>query len=145
MLNRQMSINPHNLIPFPMMNLVAGKAPEGIQKPNEIKYVSIKQLNLQKHKLATDNLSKCMVKWSSSPLFVFLQEPWTHKGRIAGFPRKTQIFARAKPRAAILASPDMKVWAIDEFSTPDVMTCLWKTDNEECPEIIIVSVYSDIN
>src|SRR6266487_2692394 len=77
--------------------------------------VSFKQINLQKSKVATSNLSKCLVDWSNSPLLVFLQELATHKGRIGSLPRGTQIFAESNARAAILTTPGLKVWPMPDF------------------------------
>src|SRR6266496_1445114 len=93
------------------------------------------------------NLSECLVEWSRSPLLVFLQEPWTSKtsGRIRSLPRGTQVFSANHPRAAILATPELKLWEMPELTTQDVASCLWKTDYAPNPEIILVSVYSDIN
>ena len=87
-----------------------------------------------------------MTQWSNSPLFALLQEPaTTSKGKIESFPRGTQIFADGlHPRAAVLATPDLNVWAIPEHTSRDVAVCLWKTSSLQFPEVIIISVYSDI-
>ena len=54
-------------------------------------------------------------------------------------------FAAKNPRAGILASSDLKVWSLPNLTTPDVSSILWKTEDEYIPEIVVISVYSDIN
>ena len=108
--------------------------------------VLFKQLNLQKSELATTNLISNLVKWSDSSVLVFLQEPWTPKsGKISSLPRGTQMFSvpNAMPRSVILATPD-NIWQMADYTTKDTVSCTWKTGNALFPEIIIVSVYSDI-
>ena len=107
-------------------------------------FVSFKQINLQKSKVATSNLSKCLVDWSSSPLLVFLQEPWTSRGKICSLPRGTQIFAEPNARAAILATPEMKIWPMPEYSTGDMTCCQWITDHARFKTVVLISMYSDI-
>jgi ribonuclease HI len=109
--------------------------------------IACKQLNLAKSQIAMANLAKCLVDWSCSPLLVFLQEPWTPatSGRIGSMPRGTQIFSAHKPRAAILATPDLKLWPMPDFTSQDVVAVIWKTGYARYPEIIVVSVYADIN
>ena len=71
-------------------------------------HVLIKQLNLQKSKVATANFAKCMIEWSRCSLFALLQEPaTTTKGKIEFLPPGTQVFAASQPCAAILATPDL--------------------------------------
>jgi ribonuclease HI len=135
-----MSSSPHDKVIFPMMIEMAGEVPEGY-----FKFISLKQINLQKSKLALANLSSCLVEWSSTPFFVFLQEPWTYKGRIVSLPQGTQVFAADSPRAAILTSSEMKAWPMTGSMSKDVAACIWKTGNKEFPEIVLISVYADIN
>ena len=108
--------------------------------------IIFKQLNCAKSKSATANFGNCITKWSSSPLFALLQEPaTTTSGKLVSFPRGTQVFADGlHPRAAVLATPDLNVWAIPEHTSRDVASCLWKTNSLQFPELIIISVYSDI-
>jgi ribonuclease HI len=108
------------------------------------KTVTFKQINLQKSAMATSNLAAKVSDWSSSPLLVFLQEPATHKGRLVSFPAGCQTFAGSKPRAAILASSDLNVWAMESFTTSDITACHWKTNQTSVPDIILISVYMDI-
>jgi ribonuclease HI len=113
---------------------------------NKINRILFKQINLAKSHAAQANLAKCLVEWSCLPLFVFLQEPATSKrGKILSLPRGTQVFSADEPRTAILATPDLKVWPMSDFMSKDVATCLWKTDDALVPEIILLSVYADIN
>ena len=109
--------------------------------------IQFRQINLAKSKVATANFGSCMVKWSDNSLFALIQEPATTKrGRIESLPRGTQTFsAGLHPRAAVLATPELNVWAMPEHTSRDVASCLWKTDSTDFPEIIIISVYSDIN
>jgi hypothetical protein len=105
-----------------------------------------KQINLQKSGLASGNLAKSMINWSKLPLFVLMQEPAVQKGgSISGLPKGTQVFAGKTPRAAIAATRDLNAWAMDDFTTNDIAACLWLTGQEEVPEIIIMSIYFDIN
>ena len=106
--------------------------------------VLVKQLNLQKSKIATANFSHKMTEWSRNSLFALLQEPAISKGgKIASLPRGVQVFAARHPRAAILATPGMDVWALPSLTTPDVAVCLWKTGHPDFPTIAMISVYSD--
>ena len=142
----------NNVITVPDDDTPSSKADgsEGYQTnklSTKIEYISFKQINLANSQIAIANLSKCLAEWSCTPLFVFLQEPWTsaRSGKISSMPRGTQIFSAPHPRAALLATPEMKVWPMPDFVTKDVVACLWKTDNGMYPEIILISVYSDIN
>ena len=64
--------------------------------------------------------------------------------RIVGLPRSTQCFfdkSGTRPRAAVIAPRNMKLWFVSELSTPDLAICLWRNGPEE---IYIVSGYFDI-
>src|SRR5712671_6366246 len=134
----KMSIRAHSNLQFPMMKRMAREA-------NEEQFIFIKQINLQKSKLALANLASCLVEWSSTPFFVFLQEPWTNNGRITSLPRGTQVFAAQHPRAAIVTTPEMNAWPMTGMMSSDVAACIWKTGNKSVPEIVLISVYADIN
>ena len=47
------------------------------------------------------------------------------------------------PRAAIFASKDLDLWPVAEFTTRDVVPCLWVTGKKSLPEILVVSVYME--
>ena len=107
--------------------------------------VLFKQLNLAKSKAAQASLAQHLVSWSCRPLFVFLQEPAISRGKVESIPRGLTCFATKNPRAAILATTDLQVWALPTLTSPDVAACRWKTGNLNFPEIVVISVYSDIN
>lgn len=107
--------------------------------------IMFRQINLQKSKVATNNLSSCMHEWSKTPCIFFLQEPWTYRDKVGISAFGIQSFAAKAPRAAVLVTSDLNVWAMDEFTTKDVSACLWKTGLQDCPVIVLISVYSDIN
>ena len=49
------------------------------------------------------------------------------------------------PRAAIFASKDLDLWPVTEYTTRDVVPCLWVTGKKNLPEIVVVSVYMENN
>jgi hypothetical protein len=91
--------------------------------------------------MATCNLASKLNDWGSSPLLVFLKEPATHKGKLGSFPARCQAFAGPNLSAAILASSDLNVWAMESFTMSDITECHWKTNNESVLDIILISVY----
>ena len=104
----------------------------------------IKQINLQKSKVATANFTDCMVKWSRCALFALLQEPAiTTRGKIESIPSGTQVFAAPHPRAAILATPGMSIWSLPDLTSKDLVACTWLTGRPEAPEIVLISMYAD--
>src|SRR6266496_610358 len=137
--------------PTPMMRYdQRGGHAEGLSQNNprildQTNSVRFNQLNLQKSRVATANFSQCLINWSKLPCFALLQEPYTSTYGLVGFPRTSQMFFASKsPRAAIIASPDLKLWAMDDFTTADISCCLWKTGHRQWPTIIVVSAYLDI-
>jgi hypothetical protein len=58
---------------------------------------------------------------------------------------RSQLFTADKPRAAILATPDINIWGIYGLTTSNVVACLWKTSLKECPNIVIISLCCDIH
>ena len=104
----------------------------------------IKQINLQKSKVATANFTDCMVKWSRCALFALLKEPAiTTRGKIESIPSGTQVFAAPHPRAAILATPGMSIWSLPDLTSKDLVACTWLTGRPEVPEIVLISMYAD--
>ena len=102
------------------------------------------QINLGKGELATANVSQCLAE-SDGSLLAFFQEPYvTRSGKIPST-GGLQVFSATGPRAAIVASPDLKVWSMPSYTTSDVVACTWITGSALCPEIILISVYADIN
>ena len=111
------------------------------------RYVSFRQINLAKSKVASADFAKRLVEWSPCCLVAFLQEPaTTPRGLLESIPPGAQRFAALKPRAAIVATKDLSLWPLSaEFTSPDVAACLWKTGIDLFPEIVLISVYADIN
>ena len=105
-----------------------------------------KQLNLAKSKLASANFAQCLSQWSRSCLFALLQEPaTTTAGKLQGVPPGAQQFAAVKPRAAIVATADLPLWPLLDLISQDVAAVLWRTGDGRFPEVVIASIYADIN
>ena len=117
------------------------------RQTNTPKGVLFKQINLAKGQVATSNFGHCLYKWSKLPLFAFLQEPFTSKsGRIPTLSIGANVFSfDASPRAAIVATPDLDAWLMPNYTSRDVAAVTWLTKDPLTPEIILVSVYADIN
>jgi Reverse transcriptase (RNA-dependent DNA polymerase)/Endonuclease-reverse transcriptase len=109
--------------------------------------VLFKQINLAKSKVASADFARRLVEWSRCCLIALLQEPaTTPRGTLEFIPPGAQRFATLKPRAAIVATKDALLWPLPaEYNSPDVASCLWKTGDDCFPEIVLVSVYADIN
>jgi Reverse transcriptase (RNA-dependent DNA polymerase)/Endonuclease-reverse transcriptase len=105
-----------------------------------------KQINLNKSKVASADFAKRLVGWSQCSLIAFLQEPaTTTKGLLESIPPGAQRYAALKPRAAIVATKEVSLWPLPaEYTSPDVVACLWKTGDERFPEVVLISVYADI-
>ena len=102
------------------------------------------QINLGKGELATANVSQCLAE-SDGSLLGFFQEPYTTRsGRIPSL-GGLQVFSANVPRAAIVATPDMQLWPMPGYTSADVVAVTWITGQALCPEIILISVYADIN
>ena len=50
----------------------------------------------------------------------------------------------ARVRAAIVASPQLDLWPVAQYTDGDLATCLWKTAEHNIPEVYVVSAYCDI-
>ena len=118
-----------------------------ITRRDQPRYVSFKQINLAKSKVASAYFGDKLVEWSRCCLVAFLQEPaTTSRGQLESIPPGAQRFSTLKPRAAIIATKDISLWPLPaEYSSPDVAACLWKTGADIFPEIVLVSVYADGN
>ncbi len=118
------------------------------------------QINMQKsHSCATmlmqhvgTDLQTCLpsnrpvLKRSKSFLYC-LQEPPVHGRRVVSLGRGQKLLYNGEsgvPRAAIYASRDLQIWPMQEFSSRDICTCLWKTGETKLPQIVVTSVYMDI-
>lgn len=73
----------------------------------------------------------------------FLQEPWVHRGRLAGLTGIQKHHSQeAHFRAAICHSRDINVWEVPQFTSPDVTTCIWRPDSSQTSkEIYLISAY----
>ncbi|MEO1413498.1 MAG: hypothetical protein AAFW73_26705, partial [Bacteroidota bacterium] len=75
-----------------------------------------------------------------------IQEPPTKGGRVSGFGPSISCYYDKKskdpPRAAILASKNIYLWPVAEFTSRDIVTCLWTPHPGR--EILVVSAYLDI-
>jgi hypothetical protein len=105
-----------------------------------------KQINPNKSKVASADFAKRLVGWSQSSLIAFLQEPaTTTRGLLESIPPGAKRYAAVKPRAAIVATKEVSLWSLPaEFTSSDVVACLWETGNDQFPEVVLISVYADI-
>ena len=84
---------------------------------------------------------------TSKSFLLCVQEPPLHQGRITNFDGShTLLYDRSakRPRAAIYASRDLNLWQVNEYTSDDLVTCLWKTGDTRIKEIYVASVYMDI-
>ena len=83
---------------------------------------------------------------NNQSFLICLQEPPVRDNRVIGLSNSTQIFydrsSTTRPRAAIMASQNLHLWAAPEFSNADMVTCLWKWDDRT--QVYIISLYCDI-
>ena len=105
------------------------------------------QINLQHNHMGTPNLMRYLSEeLRTFPFLLMVQEPYSWKGKIAGFDRAHSLFydqSSPTPRTAIYASRDLHLWPMPEFTTGDITTCLWLTGKPHLPKIIVSSVYMD--
>ena len=76
---------------------------------------------------------------------ISLQEPPVHNSRVVGLGTQQNVFfdrTTDRPRTAIFASRDLQLWAVPEFTTKDLTTCIWLKDGRE---VFVASAYFDIN
>ena len=124
--------------------------------PSSTSHVLGGQINLQKGQAGASNLMKYLQtrlqsksnnnKYSLlvNSFIISLQEPPTKDGKILGLDKRNHIFSDRstnRPRAAIYASKDLNLWLSTEYTSADIATCIWLTDEEE---IYVCSVYMDI-
>ena len=124
-----------------------------LDAPNHIR---VYQLNCNKSKNAMANLGGDLADINDNYI-VCLQEPNLYRGRSKDFAYNVKQFCDSKPavyngsevksgvvRAAIMVSPRILAWKLDDFSNRDVCSILVKNriTNED---IIFVSAYMDIN
>ena len=117
------------------------------------------QINLQKGLTGALNLQEFLrtelqtypQKFNSrgkvKSFIIGIQEPPTREKRILGFGSSFNIFydrSVERARACILASRNLNLWLVPEYTDGDMVTCLWRTEDETTREVYVVSVYMDI-
>ena len=102
------------------------------------------QLNMHKSKDSTALLVRNLT--NEKHFINLLQEPHIDsKGNIPNYPRHINKFSSGCiPRTCIISSKDQNLWLDTRFSSRDITTCLWVTGDPHQPEILISSVYLDI-
>jgi len=100
--------------------------------------IPILQINLQHSVAGTLELNARLEK--SRTHIALIQEPWVVGKSICGLPKKGLVaYGKGKRvRACILASPDVRMWPLPEFSDSD---CVAVSTRWQCGEIIFASVY----
>jgi hypothetical protein len=115
--------------------------------------VSCRQINLNKCKAATAMLGRSLLAFQNSPFLCFVQEPYMYNNQIVGLPSGCSKYLYNPPpgapvrpvRAAICCPSSVHMWLLNEFATPDLAPCLWLTGSSDCPNVVVASVYCDIN
>ena len=120
------------------------------------------QINLQKGRLGVSSLNNYLnsqlqtnqTNQSQTDQFgqkhqsfmIAIQEPPVWENKVTGLSSSNQVFydraANKRPRAALYAARDLNIWQVSEFTSPDMVTCLWKWDSDT--EVYVVSLYCDI-
>ena len=102
----------------------------------------IAQLNCHKCKSATLAL---LDRFQKRTLLACLQEPYSYKGKIPGVgPHQVVHAAVPRPRAAMVASPDLNLWFHAEFSDSDICTAILRAQTP-ATDVYVASVYLDIS
>jgi ribonuclease HI len=117
---------------------VSGQAPQQQHSSGGRKATTnVLQINLHHSVAATTELSK---RTEHMETFVALvQEPWIVKGGIRGLSKRgLHSYGGPKPRACILASPNLRLWELPQFSDRDCMAVNIKWRDTEA---ILASVY----
>ena len=106
-------------------------------------FFPIRQLNLHHSIGATADLVK---RTSVNSNFIYcLQEPYVVRNRLAYFPAGMRPLAGAdRPRAAIWGSRGVNLWLVQEYSSVDICTVLWRPPGRGTPDIMVASLYLDI-
>ena len=99
------------------------------------------QINLQKSKLATNNLFS-EIAVTKEPSFSLIQEQNTYTK--PSIKDHTAFSKGQHPRAMIIYSSSLQVIQLPHLSSRDVSTVLWITNNTEVPKLLICSAYLDI-
>jgi len=120
------------------------------------KYVLCGHINLQKGDLGAIALMQCLKlsmhtntlkKEDICAFIVGVQEPPFSNNRIRSFNRENSLFYdhfAERPRAALYASRNLDLWPMSDYTDADMASCLWKTGNNDIPEVVVSSIYMDI-
>ena len=107
-------------------------------------FIDCRQLNLQKSKIACANFGKEIENMSAAPFICFLQEPYVVADRMC-LMTGGQHFNGKNPRAGIIASKSLDVWAVTTLTARDWVTCILRLDqNQRYREVILATIYMDI-
>ena len=80
----------------------------------------------------------------TGPFISLVTEPAVKLGQAVGLERGINVFSKGlKPHAAIVASKDIRLSLVPEYSGRDVTVCLWHTECQEYPLIYVISLYWD--
>ena len=104
---------------------------------------TLHQINLHKSKLANFELFKQTESLSN---FVALtQEPHVYLGKITGLPRglKSHLAGHIS-RSCIIWPRKLNITPITEFCSGDIVSCLWETNTNSRPRVMLISAYWDI-
>ena len=106
--------------------------------------LKILQINLHHSKEATSELVSRLMVRKNANLIVLIQEPWINNDKVQGLGLfKPYYDTNSKdPRTAILATGNMNVWYVPQYSNRDMVTC---TMTSKGKTTYFASVYSDIN
>lgn len=100
----------------------------------------VKQLNLNKSKLAWHNLCQMLQKEKQPSIFC-LQEPYyTKNGLLTGIPKNYRWFGSSNSRGIILAHSSIDLIYSNEFSAEDITVCYMNSSNR-----FFASIYLDIH
>ena len=99
----------------------------------------VKQLNIDKCKLAHENL-RHLLNREKTPSIFMIQEPYYLKNKLVGIPKKYKYFGVPKSRAIIIAHESLDLIYSNEFSTEDITVCFMNSSNR-----YFASIYLDIH
>ena len=105
--------------------------------------INIGQINLMHSRGAAENLKAETVEAGGLDILL-IQEPYHYKNFKQNPSQHTQLQWEEYPRASIIYSNNLVVVNMDHLTTRDTACILWKTNNEQTPEILICSTYLDI-
>jgi len=109
-----------------------------ISQASDIKVV---QINLHRAKASSSNLIQYI--YDNKLDIALISEPWCNNGKICGLNGlKLHYMSCDRPRAAVAYNSDLKVWPMNEFTSPDVSTVNFEGKDSN---VILCSTYMDRN